>query len=73
MPARYHKSRPKHDAELVAREAAERAGYPVLIELAFERYNPAGTPEMMQQAFVQVLHIFIRVCDRSTALILICI
>jgi hypothetical protein len=54
MPARYHKSRPKGDPEVAAREAAELAASPVLIELAFERYDPTGAAELMAQAFTQV-------------------
>lgn len=53
MPARYHKSRPKGDPEMAAREAAELA-YPVLIELAFERFESKGVAETMAAAFVQV-------------------
>ncbi len=53
MQARYHKSRPKGDPEVAARETAERA-CSVLIELAFERYDPTGAAETMAQAFIKV-------------------
>lgn len=54
MPARYHKTRPKGDPEVAAREAAERGAFPVLVELAFERGDPSGTADLMAQAMIQV-------------------